>query len=375
MNGLRIADNLVMLRRKRGVTQEVVADFLGVSKASVSKWEKGISLPDIAQIPRLASYYDITIDELMGYEAHLSVEQIREYYKRFAEDFSKCKFVEVMENVRDFTRHYYACYPALLQIIILLLNHYTMAEPEDQPSILEEMIHLCQHIQEKSADASICTEASIFQASIELIRGNPQATIEELQPYQDLQSRKEGAELMLVQAYQMVGQMEEATEWNQVNIFTHLLNIVGNSTFYIMSNLSNEKVALTTIERTQKIVDAYELDKLHPNSYLQFVYAKALFYATNGLEKAALENLTIFVDCAIDFILNGAYLHGDAYFDRLDNHLKKMDNYNVLPRNPKTVLESIGQNLQHPAFAALHDKPAFQALVNREELNGNRYNY
>ncbi|MBQ9984124.1 MAG: helix-turn-helix transcriptional regulator [Lachnospiraceae bacterium] len=372
MNNLKIADNLVALRREKGVTQEVVADFLGVSKASVSKWEKGVSLPDVAQIPRLASYYDITIDELMGYQAWLSVEQIREYYNRFAEDFSKHKFVEVIEDVRDFIRRYYACCPALLQIVILLLNHYTMAKIEDQPKILEEMIHLCEHIQEKSEDVNICTEANIYQASIELIRGNPQAAIEKLQPYQDLQRRKDGAELMLVQAYQMTGQMEKATEWNQVNIFANLLSMVGNSTFYIMSNLSDKKVALTTIERTQKLVDAYELDKLHPNSYLQFIYTKALFYATNGMEQAALENLTVFVDGAIDFILNAAYLHGDEYFDRLDNHLKKMDNYNMLPRNPKTVLASIGENLQHPAFAGLHDKPEFQALVNRKELNFNK---
>lgn len=370
MNGLKIAENLVRLRRKTGITQEVVADFLGVSKASVSKWEKGISLPDVAQIPRIASYYGITIDALMGYEAQLSVEQICEYYNRFAEEFSKRAFAEVMEEVRDFIRQYYACCPALLQIVILLINHYTMATPEEQPGVLEEMIRLCQHIQEKSGDVNICTEATVYQAMIEMMRGNPQATIEMLEPYQDIQRRKEGAEMMLVQAYQMMEETEQATEWNQVNIYVHLLSMVGNSTFYIMSNLGNKEVALPTIERTQKLVDAYELEQLNPNSYLQFVYAKALFYASNGMEQMALENLTIFVDGAIDFMTNAAYLHGDAYFDRLDNYLKKMDSFNMLPRNPKTVLASIGANLQHPAFAGLHDKPEFQELVNREELKG-----
>ncbi len=368
MNGLKIADNLVLLRRNKGVTQEVVADFLGVSKASVSKWEKGISFPDIAQIPKLASYYGISIDELMGYEAWLNMEQIRDYYNGFAEEFSRCQFDEVMKKVRNFVRDYYACCPAMLHIVILLLNHYTLAEPKEQLSILDEMIDLCQHIQEKSTDINICTDATIFQAQIELMKGNPQAAIERLEPYQDIHRRKEGAELLLMQAYQMLGNIEQAMESNQVNIYLHLINLVGDSTFYIVSNLNNKDIVLPTIERIQKIIATYDLDKLNRNLYLQFVYAKALFYATHKMEKVALECLTEFVDGAIDFVLNDAYMHGDQYFDRLDNYLKKMDNYNMLPRNPKTVLESVGQNLKHPAFAYLYDKPEFQALINREEL-------
>ena len=57
MNHVKLAENLAYLRRKKGVTQETVADFLGITKASVSKWETGLSLPDIAQLPKLASYY------------------------------------------------------------------------------------------------------------------------------------------------------------------------------------------------------------------------------------------------------------------------------------------------------------------------------
>lgn len=368
MKCLNIAENLVRLRHERGVTQEVVADFLGVTKASVSKWEKGVSLPDVTQLPKVASYYGISIDELMGYEAWIDMEQIKEYYDRFAEAFSKQPFAEVMEEVREFIRQYYACCPAILQIVVLLMNHYMMAEPEKQPAILEEMIGLCIHVQEKSKDVNLCTEATIYQASIEMMRGNPQAAIEKLEPYQDMQGRKEGAELVLMQAYQMLGMTEQAAEKNQVNIYTHLLGIVNNSVFYIMSNLNNKDVVFSTIERIQKLVEAYGLDKLHPNSYLQFVYAKALFYATNGMEKEALEHLTVFVDEAIEFILNAAYLHGDAYFDRLDGYLKKMDNLNILPRNPKTVLASIRQNLQHPAFACLYGKPEFQTLIQMKEL-------
>lgn len=371
MNDLKIAENLVKLRHKMGITQEVIADFLGVTKASVSKWEKGLSLPDIVQIPRIASFYDITIDELMGYEAQIDAEEIRRYYNQFAEDFATKPFEEVMKDVWDFAKRYYACYPALLKVILLLMNHYDLAQPQEQPAILEKMVDLCQHVQDKSSDVNVCKEAVIYHGMIEMLRGNACATIEKLQPYQDLQRQNNGTELILLQAYQINGQMEEATEWNQVVMFSHLLSLVESGTFYLMSNLADEKIGLETIHRLDRVTEAYDLTRLHPNSYLQFLYAKALFFVTHGKEQEALTMLTDFVNGAVDFIVNAAYLHGDAYFDKVDNFFQKLDNYDMLPRNPKTVLASIGQNLQHPAFACLHDKPEFKALVNRKELKLN----
>lgn len=43
MSTLHFAENMIRLRRKRGVTQEELAGFIGVTKASVSKWETGVS--------------------------------------------------------------------------------------------------------------------------------------------------------------------------------------------------------------------------------------------------------------------------------------------------------------------------------------------
>lgn len=56
MNTLQFADNLTRLRREKKVTQEELADFIGVTKASVSKWETRQSLPDILILPQLASF-------------------------------------------------------------------------------------------------------------------------------------------------------------------------------------------------------------------------------------------------------------------------------------------------------------------------------
>lgn len=59
---LRIAD----LRRKRKITQKELAEAMGVSFQTISKWEKGVNLPDITILPAMAEYFKVSIDQLMG---------------------------------------------------------------------------------------------------------------------------------------------------------------------------------------------------------------------------------------------------------------------------------------------------------------------
>lgn len=53
------------LRREKGVTQEQLAERLCVSNRTVSRWENGNNLPDFAVLIELASYYDVTVDEIL----------------------------------------------------------------------------------------------------------------------------------------------------------------------------------------------------------------------------------------------------------------------------------------------------------------------
>ena len=63
---LYIAENLKSLRKEKDLTQEEVAEILGVSPQSVSKWERGDTYPDITLLPALANFYSISVDTLIG---------------------------------------------------------------------------------------------------------------------------------------------------------------------------------------------------------------------------------------------------------------------------------------------------------------------
>ena len=64
-----IGERIAELRRKSGMTQEELASLLGISAQSVSKWETGVTMPDILLLPILADVFGVHIDALFGKEA------------------------------------------------------------------------------------------------------------------------------------------------------------------------------------------------------------------------------------------------------------------------------------------------------------------
>ena len=77
---INIGRTIARERRRVGVTQEALAAHLGVSKAAVSKWELGQSLPDVSLLPRIAAYFSLTLDELFDWRDELTQEESAALY-------------------------------------------------------------------------------------------------------------------------------------------------------------------------------------------------------------------------------------------------------------------------------------------------------
>ncbi len=65
---MSLGSSLYYARKKSGLSQENVAEKLGVSRQTISKWETGETLPDVRQAKGLAMLYHITLDELIEYD-------------------------------------------------------------------------------------------------------------------------------------------------------------------------------------------------------------------------------------------------------------------------------------------------------------------
>ena len=76
---MRLGENLCNARRKSGLSQQAVAEKLGVSRQTISKWETDETLPDICQSKKLADLYHCTLDELIDFDVDVQhLEQVIE---------------------------------------------------------------------------------------------------------------------------------------------------------------------------------------------------------------------------------------------------------------------------------------------------------
>ena len=64
---MSLGENIVALRKKRGLTQEKLAEVFEVSRQSVTKWESGASEPSIDKLIKLSKYFGVSIDESMSF--------------------------------------------------------------------------------------------------------------------------------------------------------------------------------------------------------------------------------------------------------------------------------------------------------------------
>ena len=99
---MQLGESLAQARKKAGLTQEAVAEKLGVSRQTISKWETDETLPDIRQSKKLASRYHMTLDELVDFD--IDVQELTEMINSVSD--------EVTEKV-DWTAVWAQKYPIL----------------------------------------------------------------------------------------------------------------------------------------------------------------------------------------------------------------------------------------------------------------------
>lgn len=81
---MNLGNNLFQARKKVGLSQETVAEKLGVSRQTISKWETDESIPDIYQSKKLAKLYNLTLDELIEFD--MNQKEIEEVIKNTNEE-------------------------------------------------------------------------------------------------------------------------------------------------------------------------------------------------------------------------------------------------------------------------------------------------
>ena len=170
MTNINIGNKIRELRKKKGITQEGLASVLSVSPQAISKWESGLTYPDMEMIPVIAGYFEVSLDMLFDYdirEMKVKIQKIiKDARKYFFDDTQK--YIAIM---RDALQEY----PCNEDLLTSLLNGYEYElRDKNNTSYLDEMIELSQKIITESTDFIRVCNVKDIQAAAYLEKGEYQ---------------------------------------------------------------------------------------------------------------------------------------------------------------------------------------------------------
>ncbi|WKY47284.1 helix-turn-helix transcriptional regulator [Eubacteriaceae bacterium ES3] len=361
MNALNIGKNILDKRRKRGITQEELAHFLGVSKASVSKWETQQSYPDILLLPELSAFFNISIDELLGYAPQMTSQDIKKAYRQLAEDFAVKPFEVVYASCQKLIKEYYSCFPLLNEMALLLINHHMLIEDaEKRKAILNEAVNLCQRVKTESDDLQHMKEAINLEATAYLMLSEPHAVLDLLGETVSLLPLDTE---MISKAYELLGNIPKAKEILQISMYQHLIILVGTAPSYLMMHTDEPEKFEEILSRTLDLSKIYNLESLHPNTMAQVYYTAAHHYAVHQKKELSLKMLAAYASvCQSNFFPFS--IHGDDYFDQIDGWFEELKISTSAPRSDAVIIDSMVESLLHnPAFEPLKNEKEFKKIV------------
>ncbi len=361
---LSIGKIIYAKRKELGLTQEELAEYLGISKPAVSKWESGQSYPDITLLPVIASYFNISVDCLLGYEPQLDQEKIRNHYLHLCQLANQGHFDKALAECREYCKKYSSCWELLLLMGQWIINYHQLASSPSQPhELLHEALGLFQRIEKHGSDHHLASQALEMQAYCYLALGDPDSTI------RLLENRKEiniSPQLLLSQAYKMKGNNAKAKEVLQVSLYYGVVLL-----FNILPNMSILYIdEPTKVEQCRRIgqmaSDAFDLIHLHPILLLSFLLPLSISYAKQANWEKCLDVLEEYTDIALSPQTFPLHLKGNDFFDQLDGYFSSLSLGNALPRDENSIRQSLASSLEVvPEFSVLRDHPRFLAMQER----------
>lgn len=142
---INIAGNLKRLRKQKELSQEELANFIGVSFQAVSKWERGEGYPDITLLPIIANYFEVSVDELLGMNEIKDEQKLTKIFEEYSILNSQGKVKDSINLIQDAIK----CFPNNYQLqaeLAYSLSILQCESIEERKKNLQEAIKISERI-------------------------------------------------------------------------------------------------------------------------------------------------------------------------------------------------------------------------------------
>ena len=152
---MTLGERIKKLRRAADMTQEGLAEYLGVSVSAVSQWENGRIMPDLLQIPVLANMFDVTTDYLLGVDVETKEKQIDEIAERANELSMNAHFQEADALFVEGLKKFPNSFKLMDGHLNGLFYRYHETSGEEQAALYREITALGEKIAAECPDSRI----------------------------------------------------------------------------------------------------------------------------------------------------------------------------------------------------------------------------
>ncbi|MDR1465488.1 MAG: helix-turn-helix domain-containing protein [Oscillospiraceae bacterium] len=158
---IQIGAKLHSLRKKADVTQDRLAEYLGVTAQAISRWEGEKCYPDIEILPAIADFFNISLDELLGVDQQQKARKIEAVITRAQQAQEAGRFAEAISVYREALAQFPSSHrlQALLAAAIGCIDNGEKISPE----AANETIGLCRRILEDCVDDELRYHALLIQ--------------------------------------------------------------------------------------------------------------------------------------------------------------------------------------------------------------------
>lgn len=167
---IMIGENIKRLRTTKGLTQEQLSEAVGVTCAAVSKWERGDTFPDITMLFPLAHFFDVSLDELMGYDREkieADIEALLAEYVRL----SRTDALKARELIIGAMKKYPDDFRVMNDYMWEIAGNYADNDPAVLTEHSDEFERICARIIDGCGDEALRLDAWNMRAKLAHARG------------------------------------------------------------------------------------------------------------------------------------------------------------------------------------------------------------
>ncbi|MBQ7298905.1 MAG: helix-turn-helix transcriptional regulator [Clostridia bacterium] len=366
---MSIGTTIKTLRRGRDLTQEELAEVLGVSAKAVSQWENDRTAPDLSQIPAICTYFDISADTLLGIDT-AQRRKVRD------ELFSAAQKLAQAGHHREAAEAFSAAlarFPDDFEIMNFL--NYSVFVCISQGLYSEEEAHEMREacIRRNERTLAACTDDNLRYPAIASLakcyaedgdRARADAMIARLPDMADARN-------FVMPTILSGDERIRAEQWLLFDVLHYIRRrMMWNFTddsgadFYSRGEMA---------ERMRKVLALFDL--FYEDGDIGFFHNDvqdahlhlAVYEAENGNTDAALADLRLAAESALaftDYCLGEPYVHTSLLFRGLDNRGDQ-----VSRNTPTTNVGEVLDVMASPVFDGLRAQPAFRAITERLQMS------